>query len=222
MSRRETIKQAYEIVIEEYIGPFLKRSDFAEWGKHFRRKTTDTVFSVRPGLDICRDQGLVAVGIGVGYLKLATFLRRAPQGLGLGSVDEEVPVLIGTTLSLLVPPYEFIEWRISSNNDGHSLGSELVECLQRYAFPFFDRFQSIDHALTEWDRWKESKYLTAISDFHRAATYHIKGDREKARAIIESVIENADRRWQERQARSDLNERDRAKRFLAFLLTSPA
>ena len=191
--KKKTPREIFSEVVNHTLEPLARSMGFERHEVDgWCRRRGDAVAGINWGLRAVRgyDYAWLGVGIGVGYLSIARLLRKAPDDLGLGTLDRKAPSFIGALLRRLDPDSVDNEWLIEPGLSSRGLGKEVAACVHKIAIPFWERYQHLENAIESWAKPLEErpKYMDASADMHLAAAYFLRGDVQEALAFLEHRI----------------------------------
>jgi hypothetical protein len=144
-----------------------------------------------------RDEGWIAVTVGVGFRSLDELLSRCPS-IDHRYQDPDMPCAIATlTERLRGIPQPTIQWRILPDVDPDLVGPEVVTEIREWALPFLDRYSSLEQAIAAWESGKYYGTRTE-RDEYLAAAHCVRGDPDRAIQVIKEGSQFCQQRLQER------------------------
>jgi hypothetical protein len=218
-------KIVFQDVVQRYVDPIAFGAGFQRpMKKHavYYRWNSDCLHTLACGFrpEKGRDEGWVEVSACVGFRSLAEFLSQYPE-MGIGqSADPNEPCAMGGLTGRLRggPPYQAVQWRTFPDSDPDEIGPEVVQEITNHAFPFYERYGTLDKALAAWETGVV--YTSGFSnDCNISGAYWIKGNHERAVQYFGNRLEYWRGRYEKDHLRTDWFTVERYESFLNFLMS---
>ncbi len=167
--------------------------------------------------DVPRDQGRVDTGVGVGYTSLAMrFSRRVRYSLTPSNCSRGKPTAIAAAADLaFLHPRENREVWIYASSDPAGVANTILDELRTVGLDWFEQFGSLEQTIAAW----EAKKCRHIRDtLYLAAAYWLRGDPDRAVALVER---ERDQYGPFEQKRALFHEVERAAQFRDWLIQQP-
>ncbi len=221
MSRSRAIsKKIYNRVLEDFVRPFVLGAGFDATNEKdgFQHWQGDCLWHLYCDfrMEKDRDEGWIELTVSIGFRSLDRFLQKYPE---LGRINPKQPCAMAAGTGRLRggPPYQAVQWRILPDTDPDAIGPEVVEEIKNWALPYFERYGSLDKALTAWEAGIFFNTPFPAGDCYMAAAYWLKGDRDRALNHIRKRLED----WREFYRKEGRHSTTRTiggyERFLKFL-----
>jgi hypothetical protein len=105
---------------------------------------------------------------------------------GIDTVSIFFPT-ISTPIGYLMPENIFLEWEYSEQKDITYLNSTLISAIEKFGFPFMEKYKAQDELLT---CFKQNKFINNQSkDYRLPILYYIMGEKGKGLDVIKSSLE---------------------------------
>ena len=93
-------------------------------------------------------------------------------------------------IGLLTPKNSLLEWPLESRTDTKVLSKTVIDTVNRYAFPFWEDFSTLDKLLARYEAG-DRRVCTGDWSWRQAAAYAVAGRPEKAAEVLKAKLEKA-------------------------------
>ena len=125
---------------------------------------------------------LVACGVGVSSIKIARIFEECAE-LPKAKVHDNV---ILTNIGYLTPAYKYKEWDYSEKSDPQIIFRDIQEHIERYAYPFYDKYSDIDN-LTE-AIYEGTFHCTIDRNILLSIIFYLHGDSAMAMNYLDKLV----------------------------------
>jgi hypothetical protein len=171
--------------------------------------------SLSPEFDVGRASGIgrIQVFVGSTFKSIGDFLAVLP---GFETFKPPHPVGVAGPVTNLPPPFEQLHWMLDETTDAQVLGREILDCVNRRAWTFYEAFGSLEGLIRQVEMGSHP-FTKLISGYSVAAAHWLLGDRMRAIAAVESIRMRADTEYQKTRRPADRWAVGEAESILAFL-----